>query len=420
MAAVVGIVGTTEEGAVDPIHEIVEIRRDFEGRRNRSFWFHLDAAWGGYVRTIFLTDEDPPRFRDADAPQDDAPRDHAPQDDPFREILGRLRLPIQAMSRSDSTTIDPHKLGYVPYPAGMVAFPDNRVKALLWQRAPYIADGRTDAPRAPGADTERETDDGIGTYILEGSKPGAAALACWLAHETIPLDESGHGQLIRTTLCNARALFDHLAEHRARFADIHRAAFENVESVDTRRRCLDPFAFLPLHQPDTNIVCFIARPMVWRGDDLAFRDLPLKWTNVLNERIWRATSIDPSARSPNGPRPAAQPFFVSRTRFEVEQYSAETVGTVLKKIGATESEYRRHQLFVLRSVVMNPWHDRTKAKGKDHLLDFVHHLHRAAADAMGAVLEAAEREERQPLGPPRPPAATAASVGRASPGRRER
>ena len=51
--AVIGIVGTTEEGAIDPIHKIYDIRKEFE-ERNFSFWIHVDSAWGGYSKTILI------------------------------------------------------------------------------------------------------------------------------------------------------------------------------------------------------------------------------------------------------------------------------------------------------------------------------------------------------------------------------
>jgi hypothetical protein len=53
VAAVVGIVGTTEEGAVDPIHKLCFVRKEYETTHNRSFWLHVDAAWGGYIRSLF-------------------------------------------------------------------------------------------------------------------------------------------------------------------------------------------------------------------------------------------------------------------------------------------------------------------------------------------------------------------------------
>ncbi len=57
--AVVGVCGTTEEGAVDPLHRILQVRDEIEESHGVSFWVHGDAAWGGYVRTLFApTDRD--------------------------------------------------------------------------------------------------------------------------------------------------------------------------------------------------------------------------------------------------------------------------------------------------------------------------------------------------------------------------
>lgn len=44
--AVVSVVGSTEEGAVDPVHEIAALKDEFEGR-GLTFVHHCDAAWGG-------------------------------------------------------------------------------------------------------------------------------------------------------------------------------------------------------------------------------------------------------------------------------------------------------------------------------------------------------------------------------------
>jgi hypothetical protein len=50
--AVVGVVGTTEEGAVDPMHELVTLRTEF-ARRGLTFSLHCDAAYGGYIAACF-------------------------------------------------------------------------------------------------------------------------------------------------------------------------------------------------------------------------------------------------------------------------------------------------------------------------------------------------------------------------------
>ena len=47
--AVVAVVGTTEEGAVDPIHEIVQLRESRSKAGKPSFWLHADAAFGGAI-----------------------------------------------------------------------------------------------------------------------------------------------------------------------------------------------------------------------------------------------------------------------------------------------------------------------------------------------------------------------------------
>ncbi|MDR2720068.1 MAG: hypothetical protein LBC03_04625, partial [Nitrososphaerota archaeon] len=46
IVAVIAVVGTTEEGAVDPVHKIKWMRDSLERKKNTSFWLHVDAAWG--------------------------------------------------------------------------------------------------------------------------------------------------------------------------------------------------------------------------------------------------------------------------------------------------------------------------------------------------------------------------------------
>lgn len=43
-----------------------------------------------------------------------------------------------ALENTDSVTIDPHKLGFVAYPAGAISFRDARVKDLVAVEAPYV------------------------------------------------------------------------------------------------------------------------------------------------------------------------------------------------------------------------------------------------------------------------------------------
>ncbi|MEK7871522.1 MAG: pyridoxal-dependent decarboxylase, partial [Nitrospirota bacterium] len=52
--AVIPICGSSEEGSVDPIDEVISLRKRFEERYGMSFLVHIDAAYGGYVRTMFV------------------------------------------------------------------------------------------------------------------------------------------------------------------------------------------------------------------------------------------------------------------------------------------------------------------------------------------------------------------------------
>ena len=49
--AVVAVIGSTEEGAVDPLDKILELRDEFL-HKGLSFIVHADAAWGGYYASM--------------------------------------------------------------------------------------------------------------------------------------------------------------------------------------------------------------------------------------------------------------------------------------------------------------------------------------------------------------------------------
>jgi glutamate/tyrosine decarboxylase-like PLP-dependent enzyme len=392
VAAVVGIVGSTEEGAVDPIHAIHFLREERERDLARSFWFHVDAAWGGYIRSLFcglnlphlphgssletICDQYVRALHMEDKVTLDAGARHKVRKSGEVRWADRdIYAAFLAMADADSTTVDPHKMGFTPYPAGIVAFRNGLVTEHIVERAQYISD---EAGGIKAIDQPLRIE-AVGPYIVEGSKPGAAALSCFLAHKTIPLDMHGHGQIVRTTLLSAKKLCKHLANHRHLFDEIH-------AEVTGEERCHLPFTFAPLFEPDTNIVCFVARPMRWEEGKLASCDWRLPWLNLLNELIYGATSIAPL--DGRRPPPAVQPFFVSRTRFEQRQYTAESIAVVLERIGVGADDYRRHGLFVLRSTVMNPWYGEAEQVGADYLRQFVHHLHGAAAAAMQQVEQA--------------------------------
>jgi glutamate/tyrosine decarboxylase-like PLP-dependent enzyme len=124
---VVGALGTTEFGTVDPIDRILEQRTDLQ---NDGLYFsvHVDAAWGGYLTSM---------FRDPDGSlvhREDLRRDfhYFPSDAVYRAF--------SCAGNADSITVDPHKLGYIPYPAGAYICRHRGVIAFIAEDAPYIFD----------------------------------------------------------------------------------------------------------------------------------------------------------------------------------------------------------------------------------------------------------------------------------------
>ena len=157
--AVVPVVGTTEEGAVDEVHEIVRLRKAYE-ERGVSFFLHIDAAYGGYTRSIFLDENS--EYMAFDGLKETLHEHdilHKDIDWPTREVYEAYRV----MPEADSITVDPHKMGYVPYAAGGIVLRDRRVLDLISYFAAYVFDrselhhggleGRSDRGRRVGGES---------------------------------------------------------------------------------------------------------------------------------------------------------------------------------------------------------------------------------------------------------------------------
>ena len=118
--AMIGVAGTSETGSVDPLDQMADIAEEI------GCHFHVDAAWGG--PTLFSKK--------------------------YRSIL-------KGVERADSVTIDAHKQMYVPMGAGMVLFKSPSLVSAIEHHADYII---------------RKGSKDLGSYTLEGSRPGIAML----------------------------------------------------------------------------------------------------------------------------------------------------------------------------------------------------------------------------------------------------
>jgi glutamate/tyrosine decarboxylase-like PLP-dependent enzyme len=296
--ACVSVCGTTEESAVDRLDRVVEVRRRAESELGVAFHLHSDAAYGGYAAAV---------LRDAGGgrrPAEAIRRGTGtvwPDDDWVRSM--------EALAEADSITIDPHKLGYVPYPAGAFLLRDRRGRELVAIDPPYLLPTR-------GLDSAEDLF--LGRFVFEGSKPGAAAAAIWLSHKVMPLDERGHGHLVERTVLGAHRLHAALAA-----AD------------------LSPFRLVLLPVPDINILCYVlAHPALGS----------LAALNELNEGVYERMSLtNPAAPPPD--------YIITRTRFQTPMYDG-AVDPLLRELGVPAGEWRASGaagLVVLRSTVMDPF-----------------------------------------------------------------
>ena len=133
VATVVATLGTTSFGAVDPLAEIVELKKEY------SFRLHVDAAYGGYFQLL---------------PELPTVADFA------------------ALTDANSIVIDPHKHGLQPYGCGCVLFANPDDGVVYAHESPY---------------TYFTSDDlHLGEISLECSRPGAAAVALWATQKALP------------------------------------------------------------------------------------------------------------------------------------------------------------------------------------------------------------------------------------------
>jgi glutamate/tyrosine decarboxylase-like PLP-dependent enzyme len=323
--ACVSVCGTTEESAVDRLDRVLEIRDRSERELGVTFQVHSDACYGGYAAAL---------TRKADGTRRSAAEIRAEAGIPWPD--DDWVSSMSALGQADSVSIDPHKMGYVPYSAGAILVRDGRTRHLVATDPPYLS-----PPDAAAPSMERF----LGRYILEGSKPGAAAAAVWLSHKVLPLNERGYGHLIERTMAGARRLHEALCAAQ-----------------------MTPFRVVLLPVPDINIVCYV---VVHPSLD------SLESLNAFNERVY----VQMSLARPDG----APEYIISRTRLHSPMYDG-AIDPVLTALNVCSVEEWRagdeEGLVVLRSTVMDPFLA-APAPAPDHVAGYIATLRRACVAALG-------------------------------------
>ena len=214
--AVVSVAGTTEAGDIDPVDRVCDLVETLRGE-GIDVWHHVDAAWGGFLCSMLGGEAE-------------------------NALDAGSRNALRAIRRANSVTLDPHKLGYVPYACGAFLVRDQENYANSLFAAPYI-------DRAAANDRWMMT--------LEGSRSGAGAAAVWLTGQTLTFKPDRFGDIMAGTI-----------DSRRHFAT---ALTEGV-----------PMARL-LESADSNILCF----------SLAMEGEALSDSNARTLSAYKGFAVDP-------------------------------------------------------------------------------------------------------------------------------
>ncbi len=140
VGTVVATLGTTAIGSVDPLEQIVALRKKY------GFRLHVDAAYGGYFKLV-------------------------------PSISTEAVRAFGVIEEADSIVIDPHKHGLQPYGCGCVIFRDPAVGSFYKHDSPYTYFSSAELH--------------LGEITLECSRAGAAAVALWATQRLMPLVQDG-------------------------------------------------------------------------------------------------------------------------------------------------------------------------------------------------------------------------------------
>ncbi|MGA1847889.1 MAG: pyridoxal-dependent decarboxylase, partial [Thermoplasmatota archaeon] len=154
-AMVVGVAGTTELGAVDPIEKIGEVAGDVH--------IHVDAAFGGFVL---------PFLQELEL---------------LDERVGKWDFSVPHVS---TLSTDPHKMGWSTIPAGCLLFRDPQPLRYMAVESPYLT-----SPKA---------------YTLAGTRDSGSVASSYAMMKLLGIE--GYSGLVKTCMENTSYLKSRLKE----------------------------------------------------------------------------------------------------------------------------------------------------------------------------------------------------------------
>lgn len=343
---VVAIIGTTEESAVDPLLEILKLRDTYR-KKGLEFAIHADAAWGGYFKTMLNSSDDSEEtnFKMINEEQLNAL--------PMSEYVTKQ---YKVLHWADAITIDPHKSGYVPYPAGGLCYRNSAMRNLVAFTAPVVYHGGVDPT--------------VGVYGVEGSKPGAAAAAVYFSHKVIRPNIDGYGKICGECYFNAKRLYAALVclnitdlpffvvplipipavqngESKQEIYKQYEFIKNNIVNAQDKEIMNDPKAFKLFKElgGDQTIITYLFN--YYKPDGTPENDIVK--VNEFNDRIFRAFSFS----KPLDEQEHIPDIVVTSSSFTRGNYGDNLMNSLRVRMGVTNRE--NEPISFLISTIMNPW-----------------------------------------------------------------
>lgn len=346
----VAVLGSTEQSSVDPLALMIKMREEYH-RRNIAYPIHVDAAWGGYFAAIkrestIRTTNGEPRFT------------------PDLSMSKYVNDQYDALPLADSITIDPHKAGYIPYPAGGLCYRNKSQRNLVAFTAPYVAH-------------DEGVDQSVGFYGVEGSKPGAAAAGVYLSHRVIAPDQRGYGRILGQSMFNSKRLYSAIVtmeqendpfivvpcqrlpaekkypgDKKKIREDLRRIRDEIVDADNEdiyNNKNLLPF-FRELGS-DQIIIAYVFN--FYEDDNKARLNKSVKKMNKLNSRIFSKLSMSPASAVKCPPDDQSPPLIVTGSKFEPKIYKNEYMTRLRMQLGVEGDPDEPIEYLI--STTMDPW-----------------------------------------------------------------
>ncbi|MGP6086296.1 pyridoxal phosphate-dependent decarboxylase family protein [Antarctobacter jejuensis] len=436
VAQVVAVVGSTEESAVDPLHEIVKIRNEFR-ELGLEFCLHADAAWGGYFASMLRETAWDRRLAAAttEAEREELERGMVRAfgaDDPealptsglgddFNRrssafapdiALNRyVRRQYESLQHCDTITVDPHKGGFVVYPAGALCYRNGELRNIIAFASPVVAHG--------------DIDQSVGFYGIEGSKPGAAATAVYLSHSLIPTDRTGYGALLGKCMFASKRFYAGLvgiskdedpfyvttfqrlpaekagatrAQVRDQIDLIRREIYASLSDSDLMEALSRDYELRELFTEMGSDQCIVAYTFNYRtlwhhaqtegghnhdhqshGHSRWGQNRSIERCNEMNERMFEAMSLQ--RFSDEGVPPVD--MLVTSSSFDPESYGQDFVDAYARRIGLDPEPGLGIKFLI--STQQNPW--MTSTKYGDYTPKIIQTLHGIAAKAADYVIK---------------------------------